>query len=447
VTGAGESFDDSLLDDPGRLIAADPAGALRAAAMAGAQIRSMAESAADAGVTGALAPRRGSGRPRALVVLRPAGVARQAVGLVTALLGAGCPVPVVVADELPSWVGSLDIVVGHTDDAGDYALAGAVDLAARRGAQVVVTAPLDGPVAAAAAGRALLIRPRVPVPPSLSLPGAVATVLTVVTALGFLHTDLGRLADELDAEAARAHPGVEPFVNPAKQLALRLADRVPVLLGADRVAAQVAGIGVTTLAAHAGVIGYGGPLERLGDRPALLASVLAEAGQHDVFHDPFEDDGGAGQQLRLVRLVVAPDDGAGDPAGPGGRAGPGGPAGPGGLGGAPAGRPPQWFAEPWLGPVIGRADTLSAPDEAGDDEVVRAMVLVVRLDLAAVYLGLGRGTLPADRMLPVAAEPAGPRDPGGSTGGPAGSLEPSWISDDTGRSWPEGGGVATRTPI
>ncbi|MFE0110796.1 hypothetical protein ACFWX6_16785, partial [Amycolatopsis sp. NPDC059019] len=40
-------LDDSLLDDPARLAEADSAGLLRAAAMAGAQVRATAEAAAE----------------------------------------------------------------------------------------------------------------------------------------------------------------------------------------------------------------------------------------------------------------------------------------------------------------------------------------------------------------------------------------------------------------
>ena len=115
----------------------------------------------------------------------------------------------------------------------------------RRGAEVVLSAPHDGPVAAAGAGRVRLIEPRVPVPPGLDFPRALAVGLVLVSALELLPTPLDpgldALADLLDAEAERNQPGHEPFMNPAKSLALRLDGHTPLLWGTDAVAAAVAG--------------------------------------------------------------------------------------------------------------------------------------------------------------------------------------------------------------
>ena len=77
--------------------------------------------------------------------------ARPSTRLLAALLAPACPVPVVVAEDVPSWVGPLDVVLAHTDDPGDLALAASLHRAGRYGATVVLTAPEDGPVAAAAA--------------------------------------------------------------------------------------------------------------------------------------------------------------------------------------------------------------------------------------------------------------------------------------------------------
>ncbi|MDR4215796.1 hypothetical protein FO492_23175, partial [Bacillus paralicheniformis] len=56
------------------------------------------------------------------------------------------------------WVGPLDVVITHTEDPGDRVLAEYIGRATRYGATVVVTAPPDGPVAAAGAGRAFLLK-------------------------------------------------------------------------------------------------------------------------------------------------------------------------------------------------------------------------------------------------------------------------------------------------
>ncbi|MER6761540.1 hypothetical protein ABT266_15395, partial [Amycolatopsis sp. NPDC000746] len=112
-------LDDSLLDDTARLADADRAGLLRAAAMAGAQVRATAEAAAEL----ELSDRLDVGRPRSLVLIDRPGVSRTLTRLLAALLTPSCPVPVVVAESVPAWIGALDVVFAHTDDAGDRELA------------------------------------------------------------------------------------------------------------------------------------------------------------------------------------------------------------------------------------------------------------------------------------------------------------------------------------
>lgn len=205
-------LDDTLLADPRALAALDTGGVLRSAAMAGAQVRSAAHGAQEAGV-----PAMRGHRPRALVLVRRPGTSGAVAGLLTALLGPGCPVPIVTVDQVPVWVGPLDVVSAHTADATDADLADGVGRAVGRGAEVVLSAPHDGPVAAAGAGRVRLVEPRVPVPPGLDLPRGLAVGLAVVSALELLPSppDLDALADVLDAEAERNQPGHEPFMNPA----------------------------------------------------------------------------------------------------------------------------------------------------------------------------------------------------------------------------------------
>ena len=237
-------LDDTVLADPAALAALDSSGVLRSAATAGAQIRSTAQAAVEAGI-GALA----GSRPRAVVLVARPGTSTSATGILAALLGPACPVPVVVSELVPSWVGPLDVVLAHTAIGTDYELADAIDRAARRGAEVVLSAPGEGPVASAGAGRVRLVEPRVPVPPGLDLPRVLALGLSVLAQLGLLGADhglgddLGPVADVLDAEAERNQPGHEPFMNPAKALALRLADHTPLLWGTDAVAAAVAAHG------------------------------------------------------------------------------------------------------------------------------------------------------------------------------------------------------------
>lgn len=125
-------LDDTLLADPEELAARDTTGVLRAAATAGAQVRSALYTAGQAGLD-----RLRGHRPRALVLLRRPGVSGAVADLVTALLTDRCPVPVVAAERMPGWIGPLDVVVAHSTDPTDPELAESVSVAVHRGAEVV----------------------------------------------------------------------------------------------------------------------------------------------------------------------------------------------------------------------------------------------------------------------------------------------------------------------
>jgi TusA-related sulfurtransferase len=331
--GIDGEFDEDLLDDPRRLEATDSGGLLRAAATAGAQVRATTAAAEEAG----LAQLAGQ-RPRALVLLTRPGAAPAAAPLLLALVGPSCPVPVVTTRSVPMWVGALDIVLANTTDPGDRELAEGIDRALRRGAQVVLSAPAEGPVAAAAAGRAVLLGPRLEVPPGLTLPRALTAGLLLLDTLKLLATDTEVLAGELDREAERDYVAHESLVNPAKALALRLQGRTPLLWGTDPVATAVAG--------H-----WAG-------------------GEADVFHDPFDDDQ-PGNRMPAMRPVLL---------------------------GVPADA--RYEAErAAASEALPGADLVTVDEELmmGHDDpgaaTCAAAVLALRFDFAALYLGLGRGVL------------------------------------------------------
>jgi hypothetical protein len=366
--GFGAEFDDDLLDDPGRLEVTDSGGLLRAAATAGAQVRSTATAAEEAGLR-----QLAGDRPRALVLLTRPGAAPAAAPLLLALLGPSCPVPVVTTRSVPMWVGALDIVLANTTDPGDSELAEGIDRAARRGAQVVLTAPADGPVAAAAAGRSILLVPRIEVPPGLTLPRALTAGLLLLDTLELLATDAEVLAGELDREAERDHVAHESLVNPAKSLALRLTARTPLLWGTDPVATVVAGHCAGALAAHAGVVAHAAGFHEAAALPALRQEAIRAGGEAEVFRDPFEDPFADSSHsvmplMRPVLLGVLHD--------------------------------PHNDRE-----RVAALDALPGADVVTADEelMVRygepgaaacaAAVLALRFDFAALYLGLSRGVL------------------------------------------------------
>jgi hypothetical protein len=358
-------FDDVLLDDPARLEATDTGGLLWAAATAGAQVRSTAAAAQEAGLD-----RLRGERPRALVLLTRSGAAPAAAPLLLALLGSSCPIPVVTARTVPLWVGALDVVLANTADPIDYELAEGIDRAVRRGAQVVLTAPEEGPVAAAAAGRSVMLVPRIDVPAGLALPRTLTAGLLLMDVLGLLPIDPEVLAGELDREAERDHIGHESFVNPAKSLALRLADRTPLLWGTDPVATAVAGHAAGALAAHAGVVAHAAGFHEAAALPALRHEAARVGVESDVFHDPFDDVGEAtdAPRVRPVLLSVLAD---------------------------PADEPERVAASQ----AIPGADLATVDEELMVREgepgaaACAAAVLALRFDLAALYLGLGRGVL------------------------------------------------------
>jgi hypothetical protein len=357
-------LDDSLLENPSALVEADTGGLLRSAATAGAQLRAAAQAANEARLD-----TLSGHRPRALVLLRRPGSSGFAMELVAALLGPDCPVPVVITDGTPSWIGPLDVLVAHTADSGDRALAESVGRAARRGCEVVLSAPAEGPIMAAGAGAARLLEPRVPVPPGLDFPRALATVLVTVSALGLLRADLDLLATDLDRELERDHLSHDSFVNPAKSLALRLADHIPLLWGTDPPATALAGYAAATLAAHAAVVAHAADVGAAARATALQRALVGPS--RDIFHDPFDEpDGPASSVLpappRVVLLATGDED-------------------------------PRTAVARQAGRDWPEADLLHPLEEVPPGTPVaalrRAALLATRFDLAALYLGLAGAVL------------------------------------------------------
>lgn len=291
------------LDDTEALLAADRDGVLWAASMAGAQVRATAAAVAE----GALDAVRSDSRdypPRTLIWVATRGTAASAGSLLSAARGDSAREPLVLAAEAPAWIGSLDVLVIAGDDPGDPALVAAAAAGVRRGARVVVVAPYEGPLRDATAGRVAVLEPRLGVPDEFGLPRYLAAGLAVMDAVGTAATatDLGALADELDAEALRNSAGRELFTNPAKMLADRIVGRDVALAGdcaatlalARHGCAAMLRIGRTTVAATG-----------LADAVSALRARAA-AGSADIFHDE-QIDGPAADRLRVLALTLAAD--------------------------------------------------------------------------------------------------------------------------------------------
>jgi hypothetical protein len=286
-------FDDNRLDDPDALAEVDPD--LRAVAGWGAEVRRAQLSAEPAlgHVAEAIAA-----RPRAVVAAGPDG------RLLRTVLEPVCPVPFVAWPHagLPGWAGPLDLVVVlSTTGRGSEADEATVVEAVRRGCDVVVTCPPGSPLDRMRTGRGLLIPSGSTDPLAVSVP-----VLTALHQLSLgPEVTAEPVAGALDQVALRCGPSVPSDVNPAKELALALADHVPVLWGGSPLASRAARRVAEALRAATGVPAVAGD-------DAQLVPLLEVAPDHDVFADPFAEDGEDGQALRPVLVIL--DDGANEPS-------------------------------------------------------------------------------------------------------------------------------------
>ncbi|WP_433525181.1 tobH protein [Nocardia pseudovaccinii] len=300
------------LDDAASLEAADVGGALRSAASGGAQVRATAAAVGE----DALA-RLADLRPRSVVLVSGSGRAARAASLIVAALGDRAGLPVVPVAALPPWVGPLDVVLVAGDDAGDPRLIDAVDRAQRRGAEVVVAAPHEGPLRAAAAGRTSLLAPRIPVLDHnrlLRFLAACIAVLRIVdpTRSGAAVPDLTELADVLDAEALRDGPHNEVFHNPAKTLAARMQQRAVVLAGDSPAASELAEHGAEVLLQSAGRVATAVDLaEAVAANPRMVEAAGESAPNFDpMFHDEELDGPAPVERIRVFVLSADLDQAA-----------------------------------------------------------------------------------------------------------------------------------------
>ncbi len=283
-----EWFDESLLEDEEALARADPL--LRQLAEAGARVRREAADVAEA--IDEAVQRSKDDRPRAIVAAGPDS------RLLRAVLEPTCPVPFVAWPHpgLPGWAGALDLVVVLSPEGSDAGSAGAVAEAVRRGCQVVVAAPPGSLVAGHAGGRHSTLLPA----------GSGDQLAVAVVVLALLsrvdlgpHTDAEEVAAALDEVAITCSPHRDLAVNPAKGLAIALADVTPLVWGGSVLAARAARRIAEMIRRTSGRAALAGDAEH-------LLPVIASAPAHDVFEDPFAEEDTAERRPALLLL----DDGA-----------------------------------------------------------------------------------------------------------------------------------------
>ncbi len=285
----GTWFDESRLDDETALARADLA--LRTLAETGARVRREAADAATAAAE-AVARSQEQSRPRAVIAAGPDS------RLLRAVLEPWCPVPFVAwpGPALPGWAGSLDLVVVLAPEGADTGTASAVAEAVRRGCQVVVACPPNSMVAQHAAGRWTTILPT-------TTRDQLATAVVMLDYLDRVslgpRADPEQVAEALDAVAMSCSPHRDLAVNPAKTLAIALADSNPLVWGGSVLAARAARRIAESIRRASGRTALAGDAEH-------LLPVIEATRPRDVFDDPFAE--GRGELLRPMLLIL--EDGA-----------------------------------------------------------------------------------------------------------------------------------------
>ncbi|MDN5803494.1 MAG: hypothetical protein L0H26_02745 [Microlunatus sp.] len=272
-------FDDSWLEDEQSLRRAD--SALRRLAEAGSRLRrEIGEAEVGVEQVGQL------DRPRA--VIATGSEAR----FIRAMLEPVCPVPFVAwpAHGLPGWVGALDLVVVMASDLSTPGLVATVHESVRRGAQLVIACPRNSTIADHAGSRSTIL-----LPTSTADPLAAA----IVTLAGLHRLQLGpevdpyRVADAMDQVATDCSPYVDVAENPAKDLAMGLAEAQPLVWGGSVLAARASRRVAEALRAGSGRAALAADAEE-------LIPVLESAAPRDPFADPFEDAISADRRPALV---------------------------------------------------------------------------------------------------------------------------------------------------
>ncbi|WP_030168953.1 SIS domain-containing protein [Spirillospora albida] len=285
---------------------ADPGGMLRQVASSAAQIREARRAAEEAGVA-AVAD---DGRPRAIVVTGMGGSGISG-DVLAAVCGTGCPVPIMTVRgyTLPGWVGAADLVIAVSCSGGtEETLAVAVE-AARRGCRLLFVGCTDSPLAAfAAQSRAPFVPVRSVGQPRATLWGLTVPLLVAARSLGLSDTTddvLESAAALLEDVAHRCRPASEPFVNPAKRIAMELAGDLPFVWGTSASAETAAYRMCCQLNENAKYPGVFGGLPEANHNQVMAFDgyFASSAVDPDDFFRDREDDAEHGLHLVVMRDV------------------------------------------------------------------------------------------------------------------------------------------------
>jgi glucose/mannose-6-phosphate isomerase len=318
----------SLLDDLDGLARRDPGDMLGQVAGAGGQAR-VALGAAQAAVLVGPMPE--------VVVVAGMGGSGIAGDVLAALAFATSAVPVlaVKGDRLPAFVGPGTLLLATSYSGNTAETLSAVEQGLAAGARLVAVTS-GGTLADLAASRgAPLVTIEGGRMPRAALWSLVVPVCLAAEAAGVLPPVTDQVcaaADTLDEEATALGPGVETAANPAKQAALRLLDRLPVVWGSGQLGAVAATRFRTQCNENAKVSVVSGPLPEANHNDVMgleggldpdreLVLLRDEPGEHDRdprrvqavlaalgITDPLQRSAGTGPDLaRLARLTAFAD--------------------------------------------------------------------------------------------------------------------------------------------
>ena len=377
-------LDEDFLDSAEALERLDSRGSLRPRPPPGAQ------GPRPSGAARAPGTPRGAGgpRPRSVLVASLGGSAVVS-DILDVLAEPGSPVPLTTRREapLPGWIGPLDLVIAVSQSgraAGPLALAAE---AARRGASLLTVGAPDSPLAdVCVRGRGVHVDIASDAPTSRAALWSMLTpVLLAADRLGLIDCPeavLERVADVLDERAEECRPSSESFVNPAKVLAVGLAETVPVVLGDGALTGVAAGRASAMLARTARMPATHGAL------PDAAAQVVAcfdgpfggpgedgPASERGIFADPFLD-GPPSPQLGLLLLRDHPDVLPPLPV-------------------APSTVPPGELADAVAESARDAGVTVWEVEAVAGHPLERLASVIALTDYAATYLALGLGLDPA----------------------------------------------------
>jgi hypothetical protein len=271
-------FNDSWLDDEKALAGADVI--LRRLAEAGARVRRETADSAEP-----INQLRGLPRPRAVIA------AGTEARFIRAMLEPVCPVPFVAwpTHGLPGWV---DLVVVMASERAPAGVIATVHEAVRRGSQLLIACPRPSMIAEHAASRSTIMLPTATADP-------LAAAIVVLDGLHKMqlgpevHPAL--VADAMDLVAEDCSPFADVSENPAKDLAMGLAESQPLVWGGSVLAARASRRIAEALRAASGRAALA------ADAEALLP-ILESTAPSDPFADPFEDQISVDRRPTLVLL-------------------------------------------------------------------------------------------------------------------------------------------------